>query len=250
MWGGIAGLALVLGAFVGYLAPVPRKVVAGVMAFGGGVLISALAFELMASAYEQGGVAPTAVGFLAGATLFVVADAIVNRTGGRHRKRSGEHQRRELGARASQGKGGGGMAIAIGSLMDGIPESLAIGASLTAGGGVAWVTVAAVFLSNVPEGMSSSAGMRRAGRSKGFVFGLWSAIAVASAAAAMVGQVVLATAPAWIVAAVVALAAGAILAMLANTMMPEAFEVAHTWTGLVTVAGFLLAFLLSKLGPQ
>jgi len=142
------------------------------------------------------------------------------------------------------------MAIAIGSLMDGIPESLAIGASLTAGGGVAWVTVAAVFLSNVPEGMSSSAGMRRAGRSKGFVFGLWSAIAVASAAAAMVGQVVLATAPAWIVAAVVALAAGAILAMLANTMMPEAFEVAHTWTGVVTVAGFLLAFLLSKLEPQ
>ena len=120
--------------------------------------------------------------------------------------------------------------------------------SLLGGGGVSLVAVAAVFLSNVPEGLSSAAGMRRAGRSAGYVFGVWGGIALASGVASLVGNVVLAGAEAELIAAVTGVAAGAILAMLADTMIPEAFETAHDYAGLITVAGFLAAFALSKLG--
>ncbi len=110
------------------------------------------------------------------------------------------------------------------------------------------VTVAAVFISNVPEGLSSAAGMRNAGRSTRYVFGLWTAIAVISALAAVAGNTLLDGAPAAVLAAITALAAGAILSMVADTMIPEAFEDAHLLIGLITVAGFLVAFSLSQAG--
>ncbi len=114
--------------------------------------------------------------------------------------------------------------------------------------GVSLVAVAAVFLLNVPEGLSSAAGMRRAGRGAGYVFGVWGGIALASGAASLVGNVALAGTSGEVAAAVDAVAAGAILAMLADTVIPEAFEGAREYTGLITVAGFLAAFALSKLG--
>jgi ZIP family zinc transporter len=142
-------------------------------------------------------------------------------------------------------QGGSGTAIAVGALLDGIPESVVIGASLLTGGGVSAVTVAAVFISNVPEGMSSAVGMRRAGRSPRYVFGLWTGIALVSALAAMAGYGLLAdAAPVWL-AGITAFAGGAILAMVADTMIPEAFDNAHLLVGLSTVTGFLTAFALS-----
>ena len=108
--------------------------------------------------------------------------------------------------------------------------------------------VAAIFLSNVPEGLSSSVGMKRAGRSAAYIFGVWAGIAVISGLAALAGYAVFASMSPDVIAATTAVAAGAILAMLADTMMPEAFEQAHDLAGLVTVAGFLAAFVLSKLG--
>jgi len=119
--------------------------------------------------------------------------------------------------------------------------------SLIEGGAVSLVAVVAVFLSNVPEGLSSAAGMRKAGRSPLYVFGLWSMIALVTGASALVGYVVFDGFSAQIVAATMAVAAGAILAMLVDTMIPEAFEDAHNYAGLITVAGFLCAFALSKI---
>jgi ZIP family zinc transporter len=133
-------------------------------------------------------------------------------------------------------------------LLDGIPESIVIGVSLLAGHGVSIVALSAVFLSNVPEGLSSAAGMRKAGRGARYIFGVWGGIALASGIAALIGYVLFAgVAPARI-AAVKAVAAGAILAMIADTMIPEAFEETHDYAGLVTVMGFLAAFALSRLG--
>jgi zinc transporter, ZIP family len=240
-WGLVAGAALVVGALVGYLLRVPRKVVASVMAFGSGVLLSAVSFELIAEADAQGGLLPTALGAACGAALYTGANVLLARRGARHRKRSGDHQPSE----AEQS--GSGTAIALGALLDGVPESMVIGTSLLGGGAVSIVTVAAVFISNVPEGLSSAAGMRRAGRGTRYVFGLWGGIAVISALAAMVGYGVLGGAPAALLAGITALAAGAILAMVADTMIPEAFEDAHLLIGLITVAGFLVAFGLSRL---
>jgi len=241
VWGLLGGSALLIGAVVGWFAAIPARLVAAVMAFGSGVLISALSFELMDEAYRQGGFDSTAAGFLAGALVYTMANIAITHRGGAHRKRSGHQQQRA--------EEGAGLAIAVGALLDGIPESVVIGVSLLdPGSGVSLVAVAAVFLSNIPEGLSSAAGMRKAGRGRGYVFGVWGGIALASGAAAMLGNIALAGAsPEWI-AATNAVAAGAILAMLADTMIPEAFEEARDYAGLITVGGFLAAFMLSRLG--
>jgi ZIP family zinc transporter len=241
-WGFVAGAALLIGAAAGYFLQVPQRVIAAIMAFGSGVLISALSFELMDEAYRQGGFNATAFGFLGGAAVYTAANWYLNHRGAKHRKRSG-------GQQASESEdSGSGLAIAVGALLDGIPESIVIGLSMLKGGVVSTVAVAAIFLSNVPEGLSSAAGMRKAGRSALYVFGIWGGIALASGIASLVGYTVFQNFSSEIVAATTAVAAGAILAMLVDTMIPEAFAAAHDFAGLITVAGFLAAFALSRLG--
>lgn len=239
-WGLLAGSALLLGAAVGWFTRLPQRVIAGIMAFGSGVLISALSFELMDEAQAHGGLKAAALGFVVGAALFTGANLLVARHGAKHRKRSD--------GRARDDGGGGGLALAIGALLDGIPESIVVGVSLLGGGGVSVVAVAAVFLSNIPEGLSSAAGMKAAGKSFTHVALLWGAIALASGASAMVGYLAFDSAPPETIAFVQALAAGAILAMIIDTMAPEAFEGAHDAAGFIAVAGFLAAFALSKAG--
>jgi ZIP family zinc transporter len=241
-WGLVAGSALLVGAGVGDLVELGKRSIASVMAFGSGVLISALSFDLMADAYRRGGFDSTSAGFLGGAVIYSLANWVLSRHGAKHRKRSGEQQPSE------QEQPGSGLAIAIGALLDGIPESMVIGISLLAGHGVSLVAVVAIFISNIPEGLSSSAGMKKAGRSRAYVFGLWGAITVISGVAALLGYVACRGTSGEFIAAITALAAGAMLAMLADTMIPEAFENAQNWAGLITVAGFLVAFILTKLG--
>jgi ZIP family zinc transporter len=237
-WGLVAGGALVLGALAGYCLKVPQRLIAAIMAFGSGVLISALSFELIAEAYDKGGFASMAIGFLGGAAVYTAANWLLSRQGAKHRKRSGQQP-----SEADDS----GLAIAVGALLDGIPESIVIGLSMLGGGAVSMVAVGAIFLSNVPEGLSSAAGMKKAGRSPAYVFGIWGGIALASGVASLVGYTVFQQFSPEVVAATTAVAAGAILAMLVDTMIPEAFEVAHDFAGLITVAGFLAAFALSKL---
>jgi ZIP family zinc transporter len=243
-WGLVGGSALLLGAGIAWAVALPQRLIAAVMAVGSGVLISAVAFDLMDEAYRQGGFAAAGIGFVGGALAYTNANVLVSRHGARHRKRSGTNPDE------AQPEAGGntGLAIAIGALLDGIPESVVIGVGLIGGGGVNAVTVAAVFLSNVPEGLSSAAGMKKAGRSAGYVFGVWGGIALASALAAMLGYAALDGAPPELIAGVTAVAAGAILAMLVDTMIPEATESTHDYSGLIAVIGFLGAFLLTKLG--
>jgi zinc transporter, ZIP family len=234
-WGFVGGASLLLGALVGIYAGASRRTIATVMALGAGVLISSVAFELMDEAYQLGGFDASALGLSLGAVAFFLADRAVNRRGGARRKNPGDKQ------------GDSASAIAIGALMDGIPESAAIGISLLEGGNISAALVAAVFLSNVPEGLSSASGMKQAGRSTAHIVGLWAGVTLVSALAALLGYLFLAGAPEDVTALIQAFAAGAILTMLASTMMPEAYEEGGEVVGLVTAAGFLLSFILSHL---
>ena len=233
-WGLLGGVALVLGAAIGLMARPSQRTIAVIMAFGAGVLISALTFELTEEAFRRGGALAVSGGLAAGALAFFAADWLVDRRGGSDRKRSGGQQ-----------AGGSAPAIVIGALMDGIPESAAIGLTLIEGGGVGVPVVAAVFLSNLPESISAARGLRVAGHRPSRIVALWVAVALISGLAAALGYGLLDSASPLLVGAVQAFAAGAILTMLADTMMPEAFEHGGGVVGLVTVGGFATSYLLS-----
>jgi len=244
-WGAVAGGAVLIGALLGIYVKAPPRLIGAVMAFGAGVLISAVAFGLTREAFDRGGVTSVTVGLALGALAFFGGDWVLDHHGGHDRKRSGGQK----GASGqSGGQSGGGMALALGALLDGIPESAAIGITLLGGGSVGVAVVAAVFLSNVPEGWSSSAGMHKSGRSTKYILLLWLGVTVASAVSSLLGYVVLGQASDVVIGGVQAFAAGAIITMLADTMMPEAYERGGPTTGLVTALGFTLSFLLSQAG--
>ena len=235
-WGLFSGCALLIGASVGWFAKPSPRVSAGMMAFGSGVLMSTVAFELMGEAWRAGGLLATSIGFVAGAVLFTVGAVVLAANGARNRKRSVLPEKSTAGVAA--------LAIALGSVLDGVPESMVIGLSVL-NGGVSLPIVVAVFLANVPESMSSAVGMKKAGMSKTYVFGLWGGITLLCGIGAVGGYMLFQNAPAEYVAVAQGVAAGAILAMIADTMIPEAFNETHNAAGLITATGFLTAFLLS-----
>lgn len=234
-WGFVGGAALLLGALAGIYARISTRIVGLVMAFGAGVLVSAVAFELTEEAYRASSGGPVVAGLVSGSLVFFAGDWWVDSRGANRRKsQHGEDH-----------EGTDGSALALGALLDGIPESAAIGTSLLAGGKVSVAMVAAVFLSNIPEALSASTGMKKGGRSTSSILWLWGAVVAASTLAAALGYGLLGGAGPVATAVIQAFAAGAIITMLADTMMPEAVEHAGRWVGLLTMLGFALAFLLS-----
>jgi zinc transporter, ZIP family len=238
VWGLVSGGALIIGGLIGWLAGVSRLHVAWIMAFGAGILISAIAFDIMDDAFAIGGLAPSAGGFLLGALIFTVGSELLARAGARHRMRStmiGPDDKREDSARA----------IALGTVIDGIPEAIVIGVSLIDGSGVALAAVIAIFLSNIPEALSSTVGMKANGRTPRYVFGLWCGITLISGFFSLAGYLVFSQFPPEIVAFTQAVAGGALIALIADTMIPEAFAETHELTGFIAAIGFLAGFAVS-----
>ena len=240
LWGALGGSSLILGAALAYLVRLPARVTAGIMAFGCGVLVSAVAYDLILESFEAADLLPIVLGMLAGSGAYAGANWLISHHG-RHRKRSDGAE-----GGAGQGEGGqAGLAIAVGSLLDGIPESVVLGVSLLGGEGISLAVLAAILLSNLPEGLSSAVGMRKAGRSAAYVFGLWGGITLLSGAAAALGAGLLGGASPTVLATVSAVAAGGLLTMVADTMLPEAVEGEGGLTGVLVVLGLLAAFALS-----
>jgi ZIP family zinc transporter len=253
LYGVLASSGLLIGVAIGLVTSPPRRLVAAVVAFGSGVLVSALTFELMEEAFAEGSPAFTIGGFLLGAVIYVAADVLLERMAARSPRREGrDPQDVVTGAQqipqTTEQATVSGTALLVGAALDGIPENAAIGIGLVADGqGLALVLLGAVFLGNLPGSMSSAVGMRQEGRSRIYIIAAWGTVALACTLATVLGYGLLSGLPPHLTAALLALAAGGILAMLADTMMPEAFQNGGPLVALATAVGFACAFLLSHL---
>ncbi|CAM3868330.1 ZIP family metal transporter [Mesobacillus zeae] len=236
LWGGIAGSAVLLGAIAGILFNIRRNIIGAIMAFGTGVLIGAASFELLADSVNEGGLAATVAGFLAGALIFTVVDILLSRKGGKERKRSREGSRNSTG-----------LAIFFGTVFDAIPESVILGVSLLESKSVSWLLVAAIFISNIPEGMSSSVGLKKDGYSNRKILILWLVVLALSAVSSFAGYILLADASPVLIGGIGAFAAGGVVSMVSSTMMPEAYEEGGPIVGLIAASGLLCSLVLSHL---
>ena len=207
------------------------------MAFGAGVLISAVAYELFLEAAQIVENRRWAgAGLFAGALTFFFGDLLIDLMGGEGRKSMGGRQ-----------AGGAALAIVLGIVLDGIPESFVVGIDLLSGEGISAAFIAAVFLSNLPESAAASTGLAKAGWEGRRIYALWVGVTLIAGAAAAIGNGLLGGASPDALAFVLAFAAGAILTMLADTMMPEAFEKGGRAAGLLTTLGFATAVLITSL---
>lgn len=237
LWGLIAAGSLLIGAIVAMVVKLPRRVLGGIMAFGVGVLISAVAFELAEEAFKQAGASVwLAVGLALGALTFFVGDLLIDRMGGRHRKRA-----------SGPDDANSGMAIVLGSILDGIPESIVLGLSIVHGGSVSIAMLVAVFISNLPEAIGATSGLRKNGWHKSSLIGMWTLVVLVSGLASLAGYSLFDNAPSEVTAFTLAFSAGALLTMLADTMMPEAFKDSGQVAGIITTLGFGVAFWISML---
>jgi ZIP family zinc transporter len=234
LWGGLAAAALLVGyALAG--RGLSNRVIGIVMGIGAGALISAIAYELVPESVL--GAAGTGVAFALGAIAFFVGDWLIDRRGGKDRKDIVGDQ-----------PGGSGAAIFVGTLLDNIPESIILGMSLALGGAINVAFLAAVFVSNLPEGVAGTVNLVASGRSRRQIFWMWMILVLISAACAALGYAVVHWLPGAQGLYAQAFAAGAMLTMLADAMMPEAFEHGGKTVGLFTALGFAVATVLSATG--
>ncbi len=233
MWGALGASALLVGALVAYALTPSTRFIAVIMALGSGLLIGSVAFELIDEAVKSTDVALVGAYTLVGAAVFTVGDWWLERSGGGDRKDS-------EGAQAS----GTPLAIVLGSVLDGIPESFVLGLTVLQGG-VSVALHVGVLLSNFPEGMSSSSGLRIAGWPRARVVRMWLVVTTASAVSAALGYALLDPTTGHTGAFAQAFAAGALLAMLSDTMLPEAFQTERLATGWLVAIGFAISIILS-----
>jgi zinc transporter, ZIP family len=238
-WGALAGSSLVIGSIIALLFRIPLRVIGLIIGFGAGVLISAVAFDLVDEAAEKSiGQGWTAAGLFAGCLVFFIGDRLIDRLGGGDRKDA-----------TGVGDEGGGnpLSIVLGTVLDGIPESMVIGLAIYEGGAVGAAYLAAVFISNLPESISSTSGLLSSGWKKSRILWMWITIALVSGLASLAGYGLFQDSSPEVVAFVLTFAAGAILTMLANTMMPEAFEHGGKLVGIMVTLGFAVAFTIHLL---
>jgi ZIP family zinc transporter len=231
LWGGLAAASLLVGFFLSGRG-LSNRAIGNIMGIGAGALISAIAYELVPESKMAGpGMALT---FALGALAFFIGDWLVDHRGGADRKDIAGDQ-----------AGGSGAAIFVGTLLDNVPESIILGMSLALGGAVNLAFLAAVFVSNLPEGVAGSVNLLAVGRSRRHIFWMWAGLVAISAACAGLGFLVIQYLPGADGRLAQAFAAGAMLTMLADAMMPEAFQHGGMAVGLFTVLGFLASAMLS-----
>ncbi|MDE5416348.1 ZIP family metal transporter [Alkalihalobacterium chitinilyticum] len=245
-WGTLAASATLFGALLALKFSIPKRIIGYIMALGTGALIGATTYELLEESLEISGFTEVAIGFLGGALLFTILDYFISHKGGGQERKGSERKLIKDSEQQEAGKTSG-MGIFIGSVMDTLPESAMIGMSLIGGGSVSLALVVSVFISNIPEGLSSTVGLRQSGFSKKKIIVMWSLVVFFSALSALAGATLLESASNSIKAIVSCLAGGAIIAMLASTMMPEAYKEGGPTVGFVTSIGVFISLWLHYL---
>jgi ZIP family zinc transporter len=223
--GGLAAGSLVIGALVAFAHRWSARQIGIVLAFGAGALISAVSFELADEGLRLGGFGWTAAGLAAGALTYYLLDGVIER----------------------RPSGGGGTALALGAFLDGIPEQLVLGIGIASGEGFGIGLLVAIFISNLPEATGSASAMLDGGTARGAILRLWAAVALVCTAATVVGWAIASSAPDELRAGIDGFAAGALIVMLIDSMIPDAREDAGRAAGLVTTLGFAVAVALSSL---
>jgi ZIP family zinc transporter len=236
-WGFIATFSLFIGGLIGILFKISNRTLGLIMAFGAGVLLSAVAYELVFKSIKAAlGSGASLIGILSGAITFFVIDLLISKMGASGRKNiKGMHNENMA------------LPIVLATILDGIPETLVIGLSLLAGGEVGLGMLAAVFISNLPEAIAGTSGMVAGAWKKGRILLLWLLIAVVCAFSSLAGYALLENATPAIISFIQTFAAGAILVMLSNTMIPEAYEHGKKLAGIFTVLGFTVAISIAVL---
>jgi zinc transporter, ZIP family len=232
----LAASSLLIGAAIAMVHRVTQRTLGLIMAFGAGVLISAVAYDLVADAVEFADGRSVVTGLFVGAATFFVGDLLIERGGGGQRKSS-----------SGPGSDSSARAIVLGTILDGIPESIVLGLTILSGEGLSIAMLVAVFLSNLPEAMSSTAGFIASETPRSRILRLWLFVVLVSGLSSMLGYAFFGNSSPETIAFVQGFAAGAILTMLADTMMPEAYENGGPVVGLATTVGFALAFLIATL---
>jgi ZIP family zinc transporter len=235
-WGALAASSLVFGALLTFARPWSPRQVGFVLAFGAGALISAVSFELAQEGFAVGGAGVTGLGLGIGALTYYGLDGLIASRFSTGRGRQGR----------SRGSGAG-TALALGAFLDGIPEQLVLGINLAAGGGIGVALLVAIFVSNLPEAMGSAADMRDTGTPRSAILRLWLVVAGICTLATAFGYLIAEAATGELQAGIDGFAAGALLVMLIDSMIPDAREGAGRGAGLITVLGFALAAGLSSL---
>ncbi|HET6999438.1 MAG TPA: hypothetical protein VFI03_12725 [Solirubrobacterales bacterium] len=235
-WGALAASSLVLGALLTFSREWSKREVGLVLGFGAGALISAVSFELAQEGIAAGGAAATGVGLGVGAVTYYLLDGLIAARYSAGRGRRGR----------SQGEGSGN-ALALGAFLDGIPEQLVLGINLAVSGEIGVALLAAIFVSNLPEAIGSAGDMRASGRSRAAILRLWLVVAAICTLATVAGFGLADVVSGGPEAAIDGFAAGALLVMLIDSMIPDARASAGRVTGLVTVLGFAVAAGLSSL---
>jgi ZIP family zinc transporter len=223
---------LLVGAIAGSVYRMSHHAIAMSMSVGAGLVLAAVSLKVAADAIRIAGPVAAALSLLLGAAVFSASNALLAQFGAAHRKRCGESQRP-----------GSGVAIALGTALDAVPEAVVLGIALR-GPIVPVALVIAFSVGNFPEALSSTAGMRAAGRSYTYIFLLWSAVAIGAAVSIAAGYVAFGSlSEAW-PPRLQAFGAGALLAMIAETMIPEAFHNSPRFSGLLAAFGFGLLLLV------
>jgi zinc transporter, ZIP family len=268
LWGAIGSFALLIGGFFGYRYTISKKVTGVITAFSAGILIAAVCFELLFEATLYGNIYTTSIGFISGVAIFTILDTVINKfTIEKHKediiklendnknndKTNIDNNISDLNTvkhkythyfNKYQVKG---VTALTGALLDGIPESIAIGLLYFIGGPISVALLSAVFISNLIEGTSASFNMKLGGWTRKEVLGIWTFVLILTAVSAMLSYIIFSHTDKHILSGALAVAAGSLLAMIADSLLPEAFNEMHQWTGFIMAVGFLITFILSRL---